>query len=91
MKNFGLVGVAVFVAARHLNAIKETNNSLLAALDKFDSVGIMDSYFPKTDFFVEFERFDRHLETLKYEQNLELDYITVCPQIIFMMHMFGWH
>lgn len=78
MKNFGLVGVAGFVAARHLNAIKETNNSLLAALDKFDSVGIMDSYFPKADFFVEFERFDRHLETLKYEQNLELDYISVC-------------
>lgn len=78
MKNFGLVGVAGFVAARHLNAIKETNNSLLVALDKFDSVGIMDSYFPKADFFVEFERFDRHLETLKYEQNLELDYISVC-------------
>ncbi len=78
MKNFGLVGVAGFVAARHLNAIKETNNSLLAALDKFDSVGIMDSYFPKADFFVEFERFDRHLETLKYEQNLELDYVSVC-------------
>ncbi|SDD92215.1 UDP-N-acetyl-2-amino-2-deoxyglucuronate dehydrogenase [Pricia antarctica] len=78
MKNFGLVGVAGFVAARHLNAIKETNNSLLAALDKFDSVGIMDSYFPQADFFVEFERFDRHLETLKYEQNLELDYVSVC-------------
>lgn len=78
MKNFGLVGVAGFVAARHLNAIKETNNSLLAALDKFDSVGILDSYFPKADFFVEFERFDRHLETLKYEQNLELDYVSVC-------------
>ena len=78
MKNFGLVGVAGFVAPRHLNAIKQTNNALLAALDKFDSVGIMDSYFPKTDFFVEFERFDRHLETLKYEENLELDYVSVC-------------
>lgn len=78
MKNFGLVGVAGFVAARHLNAIKETNNQLLAALDKFDSVGIMDSYFPNADFFTEFERFDRHLETLKYESNLELDYISVC-------------
>jgi UDP-N-acetyl-2-amino-2-deoxyglucuronate dehydrogenase len=50
----------------------------MAALDKFDSVGIMDSYFPSADFFVEFERFDRHLETLKYEQNLEMDYISVC-------------
>ncbi len=78
MKIFGLVGVAGFVAARHLKAIKETGNSLVAALDKFDSVGIMDSYFPKADFFVEFERFDRHLEKLKYENNHELDYVSVC-------------
>lgn len=78
MKNFGLVGVAGYVAARHLNAIKETGNSVLAALDPFDSVGLIDSYFPKADFFVEFERFDRHLEKLKYENNLELDYISVC-------------
>jgi UDP-N-acetyl-2-amino-2-deoxyglucuronate dehydrogenase len=78
MKNFGIVGVAGFVAARHLNAIKETNNTLVAALDKFDSVGIIDSYFPNADFFVEFERFDRHLEKLKYENDLELDYISVC-------------
>ena len=78
MKNFGIVGVAGFVAARHLNAIKETGNSLVAAMDKFDSVGIIDSYFPKADFFVEFERFDRHLEKLKYENNRELDYVSVC-------------
>jgi UDP-N-acetyl-2-amino-2-deoxyglucuronate dehydrogenase len=78
MKNFGIIGVAGFVAARHLNAIKETGNSLVAAMDKFDSVGILDSYFPKADFFVEFERYDRHLETLKYEYNRELDYVSVC-------------
>jgi UDP-N-acetyl-2-amino-2-deoxyglucuronate dehydrogenase len=78
MKNFGLIGVAGFVAPRHLNAIKKTNNSLIAVLDKFDSVGIIDSYFPNADFFVEFERFDRHLEKLKYEDNLELDYVSVC-------------
>jgi len=78
MKNFGLIGVAGFVSPRHLKAIKETHNSLLAALDKFDSVGIIDSYFPKADFFVEFERFDRHLEKLRYEQGLVLDYIGIC-------------
>lgn len=78
MKNFGLLGIAGFVAPRHLNAIKETNNQLIAALDKYDSVGIIDNYFPKADFFVEFERFDRHLEKLKYEKNLVLDYISVC-------------
>lgn len=78
MKTFGLIGLAGFVAERHLRAIKETGNCLLAALDKFDSVGIIDSYFPNADFFVEFERFDRHLETLKYEQNLELEYMSIC-------------
>ena len=78
MKNFGLLGIAGFVASRHLQAIKDTNNQLIVALDKFDSVGIMDRFFPDADFFVEFERFDRHLEKLKYENNLILDYISVC-------------
>ena len=62
--NFGLIGVAGFVAARHLRAIKETGNNLLASLDKFDSVGILDAFFPESDFFVEFERFDRHFDKL---------------------------
>jgi UDP-N-acetyl-2-amino-2-deoxyglucuronate dehydrogenase len=61
-----------------MKAIKDTGNHLIAALDKFDSVGIIDSYFPEADFFVEFERFDRHLEKLKYEKNTNLDYISIC-------------
>ena len=61
-----------------MQAIKETNNRLVAALDRFDSVGIMDSYFPDADFFVEFERFDRHIEKLKYEKGLELDFTSIC-------------
>ena len=51
MKDFALIGAAGFIAPRHLKAIKETNNRLVAALDKFDSVGIMDSYFPDASFF----------------------------------------
>ena len=78
MKNFGLIGAAGYIAPRHMKAIKETGNNLLAALDKFDSVGIIDSYFPDADFFVEFERFDRHLEKLKYEKGINLDYISIC-------------
>ncbi len=77
MKNFALIGAAGFVAPRHLQAIKETGNNLIAALDKFDSVGILDNYFPKADFFVEFERFDRHIEKLK-RQGTNLDYLSVC-------------
>lgn len=78
MKNFALIGAAGYIAPRHMKAIKDTNNLLLAAYDKNDSVGIIDSHFPKADFFVEFERFDRHIEKLKYEQNLFLDYVSIC-------------
>lgn len=78
MKNFALIGAAGYIAPRHLNAIKETKNNLLAALDTFDSVGVMDSYFPNADFFVEFERFDRHIEKLKYDRGIQLDYTSIC-------------
>jgi UDP-N-acetyl-2-amino-2-deoxyglucuronate dehydrogenase len=78
MKNFALIGASGYIAPRHLKAIKETNNNLLAALDNFDSVGIMDSYFPDADFFVESERFDRHVEKLKYEKGIQLDYMSIC-------------
>jgi UDP-N-acetyl-2-amino-2-deoxyglucuronate dehydrogenase len=77
MKNFALIGAAGYIAPRHLKAIKDTNNNLLCALDKFDSVGIMDSYFPNANFFVEFERFDRHIEKLKRNGTL-LDYVSIC-------------
>ena len=78
MKNFALIGAAGYIAPRHLKAIKDTGNTLVAALDKFDSVGIMDSYFPNADFFVEFERFDRHVEKLKYDKGVTLDYVSIC-------------
>src|SRR6478752_10610995 len=77
MKNFALIGVAGYIAPRHLQAIRDTKNNLIAALDKSDTVGVMDSYFPGADFFTEFERFDRHLEKLKRE-GIKIDYVTVC-------------
>ena len=77
MKNFALIGAAGYIAPRHLKAIKDTGNNLIAAFDPFDSVGILDSYFPRADFFVEFERFDRHIEKLK-RQDINLDYVSVC-------------
>lgn len=77
MKNFALIGAAGYIAPRHMKAIKDTGNNLVAAFDKFDSVGIIDGYFPDADFFVEFERFDRHIEKLK-RQGLHLDYVSVC-------------
>ncbi len=77
MKNFALIGAGGYIAPRHMKAIKETGNNLLAALDKHDSVGILDSYFPQADFFTEFERFDRHLEKQK-RQGTKTDYVSVC-------------
>ena len=77
MKNFALIGAGGYIAPRHMKAVKDTGNNLLAAVDKHDSVGILDSYFPKADFFTEFERFDRHLEKIK-RQGIKTDYVSVC-------------
>ena len=78
MKNFALIGAAGYIAVRHMQAIKETQNNLIAALDKFDSVGIIDSYFPEADFFTEFERFDRHIDKLRHNENKQIDYVSIC-------------
>ena len=76
-KSFALIGTAGYIAPRHLEAIHTTGNTLVAAFDKSDSVGIIDHYFPKAKFFTEFERFDRHLEKLKIDGK-SVDYLVVC-------------
>lgn len=77
MKKFALIGAAGFIAPRHMKAIKDTGNTIACAHDKFDSVGVLDSYFPEADFFTEFERFDRHMEKLRLK-NEAVDYVSVC-------------
>ncbi len=77
MKNFALIGAAGYIAPRHMKAIKDTGNRLIAALDKNDSVGILDNYFPEADFFTEFERFDRHIEKQK-RKGIKTDFVSVC-------------
>ena len=87
-KNFALIGAAGYIAPRHMKAIKDTGNNLLAAMDPSDSVGIMDSYFPQSYFFTEFERFDRHIEKLKYDDGVKLDYVSICsPNYLHDAHM----
>lgn len=76
-KIFAIIGVGGYIAPRHLKAIKDTGNILVAALDKNDSVGILDQYFYDVDFFTEFERFDRHIEKLKLH-GVNLDYVSIC-------------
>ncbi len=78
-KNFAITGVAGYIAPRHLQAIKETGNHLVAAMDPHDSVGVIDKYFPQASFFSEFERFDRHLEMLRRKEPHEkIDYLSIC-------------
>ena len=77
MKKFALTGAAGYIAPRHFQAIRDTGNELIAALDVHDSVGIIDSYFPDAAFFREYERFERHLEKLRREHN-PIDYLSVC-------------
>ncbi|MEZ4826764.1 MAG: Gfo/Idh/MocA family oxidoreductase [Bacteroidia bacterium] len=79
MKYFAITGVAGYIAPRHLKAIHDTGNRLVAAVDPHDSVGILDRYSSNVAFFTEFERFDRHLERLKRDPNRPgVDYLTIC-------------
>lgn len=77
MKKFALIGAAGYIAPRHMKAIKETNNTLVAAFDVYDGIGIMDSYFPKADFFTEYERFDAFLDKYKRDNDKKIDYIGI--------------
>jgi UDP-N-acetyl-2-amino-2-deoxyglucuronate dehydrogenase len=77
MKDFALIGAAGFVAVRHMRAIAETGNRLVAALDPNDSVGVLDSYFPEAHFFVEFERFDRHIDKLR-RRGTPVSFVSIC-------------
>jgi len=78
-RNFALIGAAGYIAPRHMRAIRDTGNRLVAALDKSDSVGILDNYFFDVAFFTEFERFDRHAEKLRRQGGgKRIDYVSVC-------------
>jgi UDP-N-acetyl-2-amino-2-deoxyglucuronate dehydrogenase len=86
-KRFALIGAAGYIAPRHLRAIKDTQNVLVAAYDPNDSVGIIDSYFPEASFFTEFERFDRHIDKLRRSEQ-QLDYVSICsPNYLHDAHM----
>ena len=88
-KKFALIGAAGYIAPRHMKAIKDTDNELVAALDKNDSVGIIDSFFPDADFFTEFERFDRHIDKLQRANgDKAIDYMSICsPNYLHDSHM----
>jgi UDP-N-acetyl-2-amino-2-deoxyglucuronate dehydrogenase len=85
--NFALIGAAGYIAPRHMKAIKDTDNVLVAALDKNDSVGIIDSFFPDAAFFIEPERFDRHLDKLRRNKE-KVDFVSICsPNFLHDAHI----
>ena len=86
-KKFGIIGVAGYIAPRHLSAIKNTGSDLLVAMDINDSVGIMDCHFPDAEFFTEFEQFEAFVEDEKL-QGRKLDYLAICsPNYLHASHM----
>lgn len=88
MRNFGLIGAAGYIAPRHMQAIRETNNQLLVAYDTTDSVGIIDGLFPGADFFTEFELFYDHVFRLKRNKSSTLDYLSICsPNYLHHAHI----
>lgn len=89
MARFALIGAAGYIAPRHMKAVQTTGNTLVAAFDPNDSVGIIDSYFPDADFFTEFERFDRHIDKLRRASNGKaVDYVSICsPNYLHDSHM----
>ena len=88
MKNFALIGASGYIAPRHMKAIKETGNELVAALDPYDGIGIMDSNFPQADFFTELERFEDFISNYKRKSHQELDYISIAsPNYLHKSHI----
>jgi UDP-N-acetyl-2-amino-2-deoxyglucuronate dehydrogenase len=88
MKNFALIGAAGYIAPRHMRAIKDTGNRLAVAYDINDSVGVIDSISPQSEFFTEFERFQEHAHVLKRDAATRLDYVGVCsPNYLHHAHI----
>lgn len=88
MKNFALIGAAGYIAPRHMRAIKDTGNHLAAAYDINDSVGIIDSISPQSEFFTQFERFYEHAHQLKRNPATTLDYVAICsPNYLHHAHI----
>lgn len=89
MNNFAIIGVGGYIAPRHLKAIKETGNNLIGAMDPFDSVGILDRFFPDVCYFKEFERFDRFAEKLRRERkDKRIHYVSICsPNFLHDAHI----
>jgi len=88
VKKFAIIGASGYIAPRHMKAVKETNNHLSVCYDINDSVGIIDSISPQSEFFTEFERFYDYAHSLKRDENTKLDYVSICtPNYLHHSHI----
>lgn len=88
MKRFAMIGVAGYIAPRHMKAIKELGGTLVAAYDVSDSVGIIDSISPDSEFFTEFERFAHYINQLQRNPETKVDYMSICsPNYLHLPHI----
>lgn len=88
MKRFALIGAAGYIAPRHMKAIKELGGTLVAAYDKSDSVGVIDSISPDSEFFTEFERFSHYIYQLQRNETTKVDYVSICsPNYLHLSHI----
>lgn len=75
--SFGIMGVAGYIATRHLHAIKEVGGTVWVAVDPFDSVGRLDSYGLNI-------RYGRDITLL---DDIPLDWLSVCtPNYLHLNH-----
>ncbi|WP_159522084.1 Gfo/Idh/MocA family protein [Sunxiuqinia indica] len=87
MKNFAIIGAAGFIAERHLRAVKETGNRVVAATDTFDVMGRMDSFFPEAEFFLDFSKFEKFLSE-EQKTDHPIEYISICsPNYLHAQHI----
>lgn len=87
-KNFALVGASGYIAPRHMKAIKDTGNNLIAAVDPYDGIGIMDSNFPEAEFFTEFERFSSFVDQWHRDKKQKIEYIAIAsPNYLHSSHI----
>lgn len=88
MKNFALIGAAGYIAPRHMRAINDTGNQLAVAYDVNDSVGIIDSIAPQSEFFTEFERFQEHVHQLARDPAMRISHVAICsPNYLHHAHI----
>ncbi|MBW8302890.1 MAG: Gfo/Idh/MocA family oxidoreductase [Brevundimonas sp.] len=89
MKNFALIGASGYIAPRHMKAIADTGNRLVAAFDPNDSIGVIDAYAPEAAFFTEFERFESYVQRLRRDEDpRRIDYVSICsPNYLHNAHL----